>query len=220
MDAARHQIVARALGRGRGQDRRLELEEALLLHPPPQRIDDRAAQHDVVVQPLAPQVEEAVTQPRIFRIIRIAEHLDRQFAGRAQHLDLGDEHLDLSGGKIGIGGAVRTGPHLAVDSDHPFGAHLLGRLEGRAVRVGDDLGQAVMVPQIDEQEAAMVADAVAPAGKADGLADVGGAKRAAAVRTVAMHGKPVEGAGLEHMGRSPCQGTDSSLKRDSAIAAL
>ena len=63
MEARRHQIVARAFGRRRGQDRRLELEEALLLHPPPQRIDDRAALHDVVVQMLATQVEEAVLEP-------------------------------------------------------------------------------------------------------------------------------------------------------------
>ena len=41
MDAARHQEVARALGRGRREDRRLELEEALVLHAAAQRVDDR-----------------------------------------------------------------------------------------------------------------------------------------------------------------------------------
>ena len=49
MDARRHQIVPRALRRRRGQDRRLEFEEALLLHAAANRIDHRAARHDVLV---------------------------------------------------------------------------------------------------------------------------------------------------------------------------
>jgi hypothetical protein len=39
----------------------------------------------------------------------------------------------------------------------------LGDLEGGRIRVGDDLGHAVMVAQVDEQHAAMVAHAVHPA---------------------------------------------------------
>ena len=54
-----------------------------------------AALHDVVVQLLAAQVEEAVLEPDFLRIFLIAEHRHRQFAGRPQHLDLGDEDLDL-----------------------------------------------------------------------------------------------------------------------------
>ena len=45
-----------------------------------------------------------------------------------------------------------------------------------------------MIAQVDEQHAAMVADAVAPAGKAHGLPDLGEAERAASVRAVSMHG--------------------------------
>ena len=40
MDARRHEEVARAFGRRRGQDRRLEFEEALLLHAAADRVDD------------------------------------------------------------------------------------------------------------------------------------------------------------------------------------
>jgi hypothetical protein len=46
---------------------------------------------------------------------------------------------------------------LTVDADHPFAAHGLGGLEGGRIRVGDDLGQAVVIAQVDEQHAAMVA---------------------------------------------------------------
>ena len=44
-----------------------------------------------------------------------------------------------------------------------------------------------MVAQVDEQHAAVVADAVAPAGKADVGADLGEPKGAAGVRAIAMH---------------------------------
>ncbi len=83
MDARRHQEISRALGARRRQDRGLELEEALFLHPPPQRIDDGAPLHDVVVQPVTPQIEEAVFEADILGIFLVAEHRHRQFAGRA-----------------------------------------------------------------------------------------------------------------------------------------
>ena len=47
-----------------------------------------------------------------------------------------------------------------------------------------------MVAQIDEQHAAMVADAMAPAGQADRLVDVAVAERAAGMGPVTMHGYP------------------------------
>ena len=63
----------------------------------------------------------------------------------------------------------------------------LGGLEGRRIRIGDDLGQAVMVAQVDEQQAAMVAHAVHPARQADGLADIGFAEFGAVMAAVAVH---------------------------------
>src|SRR5262249_11963957 len=66
-----HEIIARALGGGRGQDRGLKLEEALLLHAPPDGIYHRAPHHDVAVQALATQIEKAILQPDLFRIFLI-----------------------------------------------------------------------------------------------------------------------------------------------------
>ncbi len=148
-----------------------------------------AALHDVVVQVLAAQVEEAVFEPCFLGIFLIAEHRHRQFAGRPQHLDLADIDLDRAGRQIGIFGAARPPAHLAVDAHHPFRAQRLGDLERRAVGIGHHLGEAVMVAQIDEQHAAMVADAMAPARKPDLDADVAVAERAAGMAAVAMHAR-------------------------------
>ena len=172
MQARGHEIVAGAFRRRSGEDRRLEFEEALLLHPPPDRIDHLAALHDVPVQPLAAQIEEAVPEPDVLRIFLIAEYRHRQFGGASQHLDFADIDLDLAGRQFGIFGSVRPPPHLAVDAYDPFRAQRLRHLESRAIGIGHHLGKAVMVAQIDEQHAAMVADAMAPAGKPHLVADV------------------------------------------------
>jgi hypothetical protein len=44
-----------------------------------------------------------------------------------------------------------------------------------------------MVPEVDEQDAAVVADAVAPSRKPDGLANIALAKVAAFVGAITMH---------------------------------
>ncbi len=188
MDSRRHQEVARAFRRRRRQDRGLEFEKTLFLHPLAHGIDDRAAGHDVLVQLLATKVEETVLKPYIFRIFLLAKHRQRQFGRRPQHLDLADVKLDRAGRQIRIVGAGGAAADLAVDPHHPFRAQLFGVLEGRRIRIGDALGQAVMVAQIDEQHAAMVANTVAPAGQPDRLVDIALTERAACMGPVTMHG--------------------------------
>ena len=188
MDAARHQEVARALRRRGRQDRRRIFGEARLAHAPAHLGDDLRARHDVLVQRVAAQVEEAVFQPDVLGIVGLAEHRQRQLPGRRQHLDLARENLDLAGRQIGVDGIAGARLDLAVDADHPFAAHRLGGLEGRRIRIGDDLRQAVVVAQVDEQQPAMVADAVHPARKADGGADVGFPQLGAGMAAVSMHG--------------------------------
>src|SRR3954453_8101019 len=51
-----------------------------------------------------------------------------------------------------------------------------------------------MIAQVDEQQPAMVADAVAPAGQTNLLADVAVAERAAGMGAVTMHGIPGKGS--------------------------
>ncbi len=189
MDAARHQEVARALGRRRRENGRRELVEARVLHAATHGIDDLHAGHDVVVELLAPEIEEAIFQALILGVFDVAKHRNREFSSSTQHFEIGHEHLDRAGGQVRVLRAGRARAHLAIHADHPFRAHLLGGLEGGAIGVHHDLRHAVMVAQIDEEHAAMVADAVAPAGEPGDGADIGGAKPAAGVGTVAMHRK-------------------------------
>ena len=146
-----------------------------------------SAHHDIAMQPLAAQIEEAVFEPDVLGIFLIAEYRHRQFGRRPQHFDLANVDFDRAGRQFGIVGAVRPPAHLAVDPHHPFGAQRFGDLEGRAIRIGDHLGEAVMVAQIDKQHPAMVANTMAPARKPDFGADVARAELAAGMGAVAMH---------------------------------
>src|SRR4029079_14709505 len=100
---------------------------------------------------------------------------------------LGDINLDCASRQFGVFRAFGTPPDLAVNPHDPLGAERFGNLEGRAVGIGDHLGQAVVVALVDEQQPTVVADAMAPAGQPDILADVAVAERATSVGTITLH---------------------------------
>ena len=94
--AARHEVVARAFGRRPGEDRRLDLEEALGVEVAPRRERDLVAQDEVALELGPAQVEIAVAQPRLLGDRRV--FVDRKWRrlrlveNRAR--SIGDE-LDL-----------------------------------------------------------------------------------------------------------------------------
>src|SRR6185295_14573092 len=63
MDARGHQIIARALGSGLRQDRRLDVDEAALVEVVADRERHLVAQQEVLLQLGPPQVEKPVAQP-------------------------------------------------------------------------------------------------------------------------------------------------------------
>src|SRR5690606_6437384 len=87
---------------------------------------------------------------------------------------------------VGVDRLGRALLDLTVDADHPFRAYLLDRLESRAVRVGDALGDAVVIAQVDEQQTAVVAHSVHPARQSGSLADIGLAQAPTGLRAVAV----------------------------------
>ena len=126
-------------------------------------------------------------KPDLFRVVLLAEDRHRQFRRGAEHLDFVDIDLDLPGGQLRVFSAHRTLAHLAVDTHDPFRAQRLGQLERLAVRVGNDLGQAVVVAQVNKKNTAVVADAVTPAREPHDLPDIALAKCAARMGAITMH---------------------------------
>ncbi len=115
------------------------------------------------MQPLAPQIQEAVTQARLLGIIEIAEDGQRQFLGPALDGDFLDAELDLARRQVGVDGLGRAGDDRPGQGQDPFRTRVRSLRKYRAVRLDHALGDAVMVPQIDEKQPAMVAGAMDPA---------------------------------------------------------
>ena len=167
MHARRHQEVARAFGRGLGQDRRLDLVEAVLVEVLAQRHRDAMAQADVVLQLRPAQIEIAILQPRLFRDVLILGDRERRRLGLVEDAHFLRAHFDLAGRQRPVHGVVRAALDLAEDGDDELGAHALDALEQRLVAFDDHLGQAVAIADVEEQQRAEVADAMHPSEQHD-----------------------------------------------------
>ena len=128
------------------------------------------AQPQALAHHLTAQVEVAVLEPHL-----LAHHLielKRQRVGAVQELDLAREHFDAARGEVLIGGAAGTFAHAPLHADHVLGAQPLGLAKHRGrIRIEDHLQQALAIAQIDENDAAVVAAAMHPAGDRDLLSD-------------------------------------------------
>lgn len=94
-----------------------------------------------------------------------------------------DDDFDFTGGHVWVGLAVGAGEDGAGNLENPFGTNLLGEFVSLGVLGGVefDLGEAVTVAEVDEDEVTVVSAAVDPAGEGDLLVCVFGAEFAASV---------------------------------------
>jgi hypothetical protein len=168
MDAARHEIVARAFGCPPREHRRLDLEKAHLRHRAADVLSGAMAEVDRVLQLVAPQIEIAITQPQIFRRQLIAGrgcNQNRRRLRGIQNRHLGDVHFDFAGRHIGIAGVRGPQTDVALHLDDVLGAEACGlRDDGsrRPLRIERELHAATTIAQVDEDDAAEVATLVHP----------------------------------------------------------
>ena len=188
VDAARHEVVARALGRRGREDRRLELVESLLPHLLAEEADDLAPEDDVVVQLFAAEIEEAVLEAHVLALVcLLVGDVDGRHLRRRLHDELVRLDLDFAGRQVGVDRVGRPELHLARHGDDALQVGLLDEAEEATRRVDDDLRKAVVVAEVDEEDSAVVAEAEHPAREPDSLARVSGAEFVACVRAIGMH---------------------------------
>ena len=113
--------------------------------------------------------------------------LKRHRLGAVEDLELGGVDLDLAGLEPRVHVAA-AGDDLAPDADAVLQAKLPGELVHLRphVRLEHDLGDALAVPQVDEDRAAVVAPVVHPAEEDDVLADVPLGELATGVRALGL----------------------------------
>ena len=182
MHAARHEIVARAFRRGLGEDRRFDVLESARIEIVAQRGDELGAHAQLALHVGAADVEIAIAQARVFAG-GVVEH-ERQRRGGVEHFDGRRDDFDLARLQTIVDLARRTIAHLAGDAQAEFIAHVFGGGErGLVVGLDDDLHDAFVVAQIDEDDAAVIAPRVGPAAQGDFAIDEGLVDEAAEMGT-------------------------------------
>ena len=137
MDAARHEIVARALGRRLRQDRRFDLEEPVVAQVPPRDLHQPMAQDDVLLQLRAAQVEEPVAKAKLLGgeiFVARARDRNRRRRRRSDDLERRRANLDVAGGELRISHRLRARHDFALDEHDRF--------EPRRCRGGAHVGSA------------------------------------------------------------------------------
>ena len=141
----------------------------------------------MVVELVAAEVQETVFEAEGFRRVLVFRHEERELFGLAEHGHLVGDEFDLAGRDLrvhGLGGARHDFAREAHDRlDAPafeFLVEILGRVD-------HDLRLAVVVAQVDEDDSAVVAHAVDPAGQARSDSDVAFSQFAAGMRSELMH---------------------------------
>ena len=212
MHAARHQVVARAFRRGLHQDRRLQLEKALLLGEVlAGHLHDLGTHHEVLVQLRAAQVEVAVSEPGVLVGLDAVLDLEGRRLGLREHFDLLHRDLDLARGNLGIDVAAAR-DDLATRGDDPLAAHAVGDAVhvGRGTGLAGGIGFAAQlhdtsaIADVEKDDAAMIAEALHPA-EDDGLGtDVGGAELAVVLGTLEVGDEAGHGRIPRFGGRAGC----------------
>ena len=181
MRAARHQVVARAFRRRLGQHRRLDVDEARIVEIAAHGARDAMAQQQALAHLLAAQIEVAEAQAHLLAHVLI--ELERQRLGAVQDLErTGTAARPARISRCGFTVPVGRRRTDAGDLQHELVAHALGLREHLGgIRIEHDLQQPLAVAQVDEDDAAVVAAAMGPAGHRDDLADRGFADLAAIV---------------------------------------
>ena len=172
--------VARALGRGARHDRRLHLEEVVRVEVVADRAVDGVADRHRALHAGAAQVDDAVAQPQQLVDRRLLVDRERRRERLGERLRLGDLELDLAGVELRVDVALLAAHDRAGGGDDVLGAQPLGQRVGLGRRLGveDELDDPGAVAQVDEDQPAVVAAAMHPAGDADGRVDVAGAQLA------------------------------------------
>jgi hypothetical protein len=185
LQAAGHDKVARTLRRALEQDRRLDLQKVAIREVFADEAHHAVAQRQVLRHARAADVEIAILEAqRLIHIVGRAADVKGRILGRVQDRHLVGVHFDVAGGQVRV--AQTFGPRRddTLHLNDIFAARLagVGVGVGRLIRIDGDLGHAEAVAQIDEDQPAMVATPVHPAGQRHTFANMRKVKFATSMR--------------------------------------
>src|SRR5690348_3267732 len=176
----RDEEVECTLGCALRHRRRPDVDEAELVHPATNRRNGDVRDAEVALHALCAHVEPAVTEAKRLVDVLLVQ-LERQRRGARDDPQRVHLHLDLPRGQVRVHCLGRARDHFALRLEDELVAHVVCFLGGllRPFGIDDELDLAGVVAQVDEDETAVVAARVRPAGDGYAAADVGGGQLAA-----------------------------------------
>ena len=169
MHAARDQIVTGAFRRRADEVRRLDVEEALALHEGSDKGHQTAPEHDLLLELRTAEIKIAVFQADIFPRVDPVLHRIGRRQGLGEDPERLRSHLHGSGFKIRIHRAAA----LFDDAGHRDAELAPKSACPLVVSLKYDLHDARAVPEIDEDDAALVSAFCDPAHESHFLPDHG-----------------------------------------------
>ena len=163
---AGHQVIPGPLRRALGEDGGLHLDEALAVEKLAGHLGGPVPEEDVLHDAGAPEVQVAVFQPQgLGDVHLVVFQLEGRGLGGVQNAQLFHQDLDLPGGQIRVDHLRRPEVHQAPHRDDVLIPEHPGLDVGIGIdlRVEDHLGQPLPVPEVHEDEAAVVPPTLHPA---------------------------------------------------------
>ena len=144
---------------------------------------DLGAQHDIALHARTAQIDVAILEARVFGDLDVILHGKWRCERRIEYPDAVGDDFDFAGREIRIGVFGRAPRDLTFDGDHIFRADLFSAFVHifRHAGLEDDLGDAVAVAEIGEDDRTVVAAPVDPSHQDGALAGISGAKLSAGV---------------------------------------
>ncbi len=181
INAARHQIVARALRRGARHKGRLDLEEALIRKILPDGQRHFVPQFDIGLHLRAAQIDVAILEPDFFAGQRGVRRKERQWLRFVEQLQFLDRDFNLSGRNVLVDGLLVALAHGADCRDHKLRTQVVGFFVQRGVvaLIEHKLRHPAAVADIHKKQVAQIAAAVHPSQQHHALPGMSGTKLSA-----------------------------------------
>ena len=165
--------IARALRGAERHGRRPDVDEPLLLHRAADRGDHGRRETEVPLHALATEVEVPEAEPE--RLLHpLVVELERERIGPRDDLEVVDLELHLAGRDVRVHGVGSATDHFSLRTHHELRTDVVRRPRSlrRAFRIHDELDDARVIAQVDEDEPTVVATPRNPARERDPLADL------------------------------------------------
>ena len=132
------------------------------------------AENDVLLHPLAAQVQIAILQAKVLIHIRLFIDVERRVLRRVQNAASLSDQLDLARGHVGILGPFGTPADLARNLKDILIPQAFGHTVSGAgcPRIEHNLDKTFLVPEIDEDQSPVVPPPVHPTRQRHRLTDV------------------------------------------------